>query len=95
MKTLKISIATLLFAMIVPLQAQTADEIITNYFENTGGIDNWKNMSGMKMTAKVNQGGMEIPLEIYQMKEMPFGISTKSIKRNLVMLPNNNIIYQM
>jgi len=69
MKTLKISIAMLLFALAIPLQAQTADEIISNYFENTGGMDNWKTMEGMKMTAKVNQGGMEIPLEIYQMKD--------------------------
>lgn len=69
MKTLKISIAMLLFAFVIPLQAQTADEIIANYFENTGGIDNWKSMEGMKMSAKVNQGGMEIPLEIYQMKD--------------------------
>ncbi|MDT0539666.1 outer membrane lipoprotein-sorting protein [Croceitalea sp. P059] len=69
MKTLKISIATLLFALAMPIQAQTADEIIANYFENTGGMDNWNKMEGMKMSAKVNQGGMEIPLEIYQMKD--------------------------
>lgn len=69
MKTLKISIALLVFALAIPLQAQTADEIIANYFENTGGIDNWKAIEGMKMTAKVNQQGMEIPLEIYQMKD--------------------------
>ncbi|MDT0607528.1 outer membrane lipoprotein-sorting protein [Croceitalea rosinachiae] len=69
MKTLKISITILLFAFVIPLQAQTVDEIISNYFENTGGMDNWKNIEGMKMTAKVNQGGMEIPLEIYQMKD--------------------------
>ncbi len=69
MKTLKIGIATLVFVLSIPLQAQTADEIITNYFENTGGLDNWKSMTGMKMSAKVNQGGMEIPLEIYQMKD--------------------------
>ncbi|GMN05253.1 hypothetical protein MTsPCn5_06410 [Croceitalea sp. MTPC5] len=69
MKKLKFSIVALFFAMAIPLQAQTADEIIANYFENTGGMDNWKNMTGMKMTAKVNQQGMEIPLEIYQLKD--------------------------
>ncbi len=69
MKTLKITIATILFALAIPLQAQTADEILASYFENTGGIDNWKSIEGMKMTAKVNQGGMEIPLEIYQMSD--------------------------
>ncbi|MCG8520983.1 MAG: outer membrane lipoprotein-sorting protein, partial [Pseudomonadales bacterium] len=40
-----------------------------NYFENTGGLDAWKSIEGMKMTAKVNQGGMEIPLEIYNLKD--------------------------
>lgn len=50
-------------------QAQTADEIIANYFENIGGIENLKNVEGMKMIAKVNQGGMEIPIEMYQMKD--------------------------
>ena len=49
--------------------AQTADEIIAKYFENTGGIDKWKSIEGIKMSAKVNQGGMEIPLEIVQLKD--------------------------
>ncbi|MCZ6520710.1 MAG: outer membrane lipoprotein-sorting protein [Bacteroidetes bacterium] len=50
-------------------RAQTADEIIDNYFENTGGYDNWKNLKGIKIVAKVNQGGMEIPLEIVQLAD--------------------------
>jgi len=69
MKTLKITIALIVFALTMPLQAQTADEILENYFENTGGLDAWKSIEGMKMTAKVNQGGMEIPLEIYNLKD--------------------------
>lgn len=69
MKTLKITIALIAFALTMPLQAQTADEILENYFENTGGLDAWKSIEGMKMTAKVNQGGMEIPLEIYNLKD--------------------------
>src|SRR4051812_8558032 len=50
-------------------QAQTVDEIITKYFENTGGIDKWKAVQGIKMTAKVNQQGMEIPLSIVNLKD--------------------------
>lgn len=69
MKTLKITMAAIIFALATPTQAQTADEILKNYFENTGGLDAWKSLKGMKMTAKVNQGGMEIPLEIYQLKD--------------------------
>ena len=49
--------------------AQTADEILAKYFENTGGVDKWKTLSGIKMSAKVNQMGMDIPLTIYQMKD--------------------------
>ena len=67
---------TLLFTALAVLamtsvQAQdvTVDEIIDGYFENTGGVDAWKAMTGMKMTAKVNQGGMEIPLEIVQLTD--------------------------
>lgn len=51
------------------IQAQTADEIIKRYFENTGGIDKWKALTGMKILAKANQQGMEIPIEIIQLKD--------------------------
>lgn len=50
-------------------QAQSAEEIVNKYFENTGGLDKWAALQGIKMTAKVNQQGMEIPLEIVQMKD--------------------------
>lgn len=50
-------------------QAQTVDEILAKYFENTGGVDRWNSLNGIKMVAKVNQGGMEIPLEIVQLKD--------------------------
>ncbi|MBL7851777.1 MAG: outer membrane lipoprotein-sorting protein [Cyclobacteriaceae bacterium] len=50
-------------------QAQTVDEIVNKYFENTGGRDKWAALQGMKISAKLNQGGMEIPIEIYQFKD--------------------------
>jgi hypothetical protein len=46
-----------------------AEEIISNYFENTGGYENWGNLEGIKMVANINQQGMEIPMEIYQLKD--------------------------
>lgn len=52
----------------MPPQTQTADEILENYFENTERLDAWKSIQGMKMTAKVHQGEMEIPLEFYNLK---------------------------
>jgi outer membrane lipoprotein-sorting protein len=50
-------------------QAQTADEIIAKFIENTGGYDKWSKVEGLKMSAKVNQGGIEFPLVILQMKD--------------------------
>ena len=68
MKTLKLFVIAIAMAFAVPTQAQTADEIIANYFENTGGIDAWRAIEGLRMHAKVNQGGMEIPITITQLK---------------------------
>jgi len=55
--------------MFLVSQAQTADEIIDKYFENTGGYANWAKVESMKMSAKLNQQGMEIPLVMLQMKD--------------------------
>ena len=49
--------------------AQTVDEIIENYIENTGGAENWKNVKGVRINASVNQMGMDIPLEIVQFND--------------------------
>ncbi len=68
MKTIKLLLIALIIGFTAQVNAQTADEIIANYFENTGGIDKWQSITGFKMSAKVNQGGMEIPLEITQLK---------------------------
>jgi len=46
--------------------AQSVDEIIDNYIENTGGSENWKNVKAIKMNASINQMGMEIPIEMVQ-----------------------------
>ena len=51
------------------VQAQTVDEIVNKYFENTGGKSKWSALEGMKISAKFNQGGIEIPLDIYQFKD--------------------------
>lgn len=69
MKTLAYTFLAISLMLGFSAQAQTADEILSNYFENTGGEAQWKALKGMKMNAKVNQQGMEIPLEIYQMKD--------------------------
>jgi outer membrane lipoprotein-sorting protein len=69
MKILKLVFVAFIVSFSTQVNAQTVDEILANYFENIGGLENLKKIEGMKMTAKVNNGGMEIPLEIYQFKD--------------------------
>lgn len=68
MKTLKFILIAIAISFSTNHYAQTAEEIIDNYFENTGGIDAWNKIEGLKMSAKINQGGMEIPIEMTQLK---------------------------
>jgi len=68
MKMLKRILVLIALVCSYSINAQTVDEIISNYFENTGGVENWEKIEGIKMNAKVNQGGMEIPIEIVQLK---------------------------
>lgn len=65
----KLTLIVLTIFALGTANAQSADEIVTNYFENTGGYDAWGKLEGLKMTAKLNQGGMEIPLEIVVLKD--------------------------
>jgi outer membrane lipoprotein-sorting protein len=65
-KLILIAIASILT---MSVNAQSADEIIETYFENTGGAENWANVHGLKMTASINQMGMEIPIEMVQFKD--------------------------
>ena len=77
----------LFFGLGLGLQAQTVDEIIANYFENTGGVAKWKALQGLKISAKVNQGGMEIPLEIVQLKDgrqfVMYSLQGKELKQGV------------
>jgi outer membrane lipoprotein-sorting protein len=67
MKTVKILLTALLILVISPIAtAQTADEIIANYFENTGGLENWKKITSIKYEGSVNFQGMELPIEMIQ-----------------------------
>ncbi len=57
------------FIGITAVQAQTADEILAKYFENTGGKEKWASVQGIKMTAKLNMQGMELPLSMIELKD--------------------------
>ncbi|KXO00168.1 signal peptide protein [Aequorivita aquimaris] len=69
MKIIKTLTIAFLITVMVPVSAQTADEIINNYFENTGGKAAWENLKSSKMTATAQAQGMEIPVEVYQTKD--------------------------
>ena len=53
----------------VAANAQTADEIIAKYHENTGGVEKWKALQGMKMTTTLKVQAMELPMEAIQLKD--------------------------
>jgi outer membrane lipoprotein-sorting protein len=69
MKTLRTLFVALIVMAVAPMTAQTADEILNNYFENTGGVDAWNKLQGVKMIGSANAQGMEIPIEMYQMTD--------------------------
>lgn len=67
MKKTILSLTALLVGMLS--QAQSADDIINKYFENTGGKEKYEKLEGIKSTAKVKYGPMELPLEDIKLKD--------------------------
>lgn len=67
MKRITLLLAFSLICIFV--SAQSADEIIEKYFENTGGKDAWNNITGLKFNASVNTPIGEIPLVMYNGKD--------------------------
>jgi len=69
MKTIKLS--AILFLITITSSsvfAQNADEIISKYITTIGGADKLKTINGIKMEMSVNAQGMEIPVEMVQLK---------------------------
>ncbi|HMQ06910.1 MAG TPA: outer membrane lipoprotein-sorting protein [Saprospiraceae bacterium] len=66
MKTIKLFFFGVFMVFGTSVFAQSADEIIANYFEITGGKENWAKLKGIKMNAIASAQGMEIPVEIVQ-----------------------------
>ena len=44
------------------------DDILKNYYEKIGGVENWKKLESMKMTGKSTAMGMTSPVTMYTMK---------------------------
>ncbi len=59
MKTIKLLGAIFFLLATATIQAQTAEEIVANYIENTGGADAWKSIKNMKMSGKAGFGPQE------------------------------------
>jgi outer membrane lipoprotein-sorting protein len=73
MKKSFISLVILLFALQM-IPAQTADNIITKYFESVGGIEKWKNLKSIKMTGKMVMVQGEFPITLYRKPPNKFKI---------------------
>jgi outer membrane lipoprotein-sorting protein len=69
MKKITTFLGIMLFAFTgFSTQAQTADEIINTYVKTVGGIEKFKALSGTKTEMSVNYQGMDIPVEMVQLK---------------------------
>ncbi|MBC2845035.1 outer membrane lipoprotein-sorting protein [Winogradskyella flava] len=101
MKHLKLFLFTLIAGFGLTINAQTADEIIETYLENIGGAESWNKLDGIKLSVKINQGGMEIPAEIVRLKEgkqmVVIDIQGQKVKQNVFdgeVLWNTNMMTQ-
>lgn len=61
----KFALLTIFMSLCLLFQAQTADEILSKYYENIGGTEAWKNLQSMKMSGTSSMQGMEFPITIY------------------------------
>ena len=67
----RITLICLALFSVVAIQAQeraempSVDEILANFFENTGGEEAWENLKTMKMNGNMSMQGMEFPGTIY------------------------------
>jgi hypothetical protein len=72
MNCFKSNFNLLLFALFTitasPIFSQNVDEIINSYYETVGG-KKWDEVNAMKMTANIEQGGMQIPFEIVNTRD--------------------------
>lgn len=68
---MKLKPVLLLFAVcaLFTAKAQTADDIIKKYLENTGGEAKWRALQGMRMKATLKTPGMELPLETVNLSD--------------------------
>ncbi len=69
------------------VHAVDVNEIIQGYIDNTGGIQAWNDVKGIKMSGEFNQQGMVFPFEVVNLKDgrqyMNFSFQGKEIKQGV------------
>ena len=82
----KLFLFVIISLLTVSVNAQSVDEIIENYFENTGSAKSWAEVESIKKNMSVNQMGMELPIEQYQSSDRIYtkvSIQGMEIKQNV------------
>jgi hypothetical protein len=59
---MKLFLSSILCLALLTAQAQTADEIVTKYAANLGGLDAMNKVSSYKITGTMTSQGMDLPL---------------------------------
>jgi hypothetical protein len=67
MKSISLFILFVGFGLIT--KAQTADEIIQKYIQNLGGAEKLNSVKSFEMKAKVDYGGMSIPVDMISLRD--------------------------
>ena len=62
----KSALTLFLLVLVLATRAQTADEILNKYYENTGGIEKWKSLQTRKGVGKMNMQNMDFPITMYE-----------------------------
>jgi outer membrane lipoprotein-sorting protein len=62
----KLSLTIIALSIVILAKAQTADDILSKYFTNTGGIEKWKAVKSRKGTGKMNMQNMDFPVTMYE-----------------------------
>ncbi|MFZ9981213.1 MAG: hypothetical protein ACO3FI_04180, partial [Cyclobacteriaceae bacterium] len=62
-------VTALLFPLFQGTKAQTADEIISNYLENSGGVEKWRSINSLETISEASINGAETQMTNYRMKD--------------------------
>ena len=67
--------------------AITVEEVIQGYIDNTGGVEAWAALQGMKLQGEMQQGNMKFPFTVIQLKDgrqaTEFEVQGKKLKQQV------------